>query len=234
MDSAILLRIEQLENKLRFFRVGFLTMFLALLGIIAVVFFGFSAKADDGVLRVKGLVINDEQGRPRIMMGAPAPKEKGRTRLDELIGIVYLDENGADRLTFGKEPDPMTADGIKPRRVGGAGILIHDKQGIERGGYSVLDDESALLTLDHPKTGEAVALSSNKEFSGIGLFHRSNPGIYREAITLGVVQKNNESFLKITDTNSKQRLRIQTNGTEKTQLKLYDEEGKEISSKVIN
>ena len=234
MDSAILLRIEQLENKLRFFKIAFLTIFLAMLAVIAFVSFGFSAKADDGVLRVKGLVINDEQGRPRILMGAPAPKTTERKRSDELVGIVYLDENGVDRLTFGKEPDPMTAEGIKPRYTGGTGILIYDKEGVERGGYGVLDDERAVLTLDHPETGDAVGLSSDNNFSAIGLFHRSKPGIYREAITLGVIPKNNESFLKIKDTDNKQRLRIQTNGTEKTLLKLYDKDGKEIGSKAIN
>lgn len=234
MDSIVLERLERLESKLQIFKVGFLITFLLLAATLAAVFFGFPAKADDGILRAKGLVINDEQGRPRIVMGAPAPKVKGRTRSDELTGIVYLDENGADRLTFGKEPDPMTAEGVKPRRVGGAGILIHDKQGIERGGYSVLDDETAALTVDYPKTGEAVALSANNMFSAIGLFHRSELGVYREALTFGVIRKNNQSFLKITDTNNTQRLRIQTNDNQKTEIKSYDKDSKEISSKFIN
>lgn len=231
MDMSIASRIDRIERRLRFYRYAFLASFIVLAFVVSSNVFGSPDAAE--ILRVKGLIIEDSQDRPRIIMGAPAPEVVGRKRKDELVGIAYLDENGFDRLTFGQEPDPMSVGGIKPRRIGGVGVLIHDKEGIERGGYGVLDDGTAVLTLDWPKTGEAVALSSNEQFSAIGLFHRSEPGVYRDALTLVVKPEDNQSFFKITDTSNTQRVKVQTTGTENTLVKLFDENGKEVSSQSL-
>lgn len=222
-------RIKNIERQLRIYRAGCIILLLVVGAVVCM-----STRSNDDILRVKGLIIEDAQGRARIIMGAPAPKVPGRTRTDDFTGIAYMDENGADRLTFGKEPDPMTAGGIKPRYVGGVGILIHDKAGVERGGYGVLDDDRALLTLDWPKTGEALALSADDHFAAIGLFHWSKPGVYREALTMGVIRKSQQSFLKITDTGGTEQLRVQTDSTQPPLIKQYNSAGKEIYSRGIH
>ncbi len=231
MDTSITSRLDSIERRLRIYRIAFFSSLLLVAFTISNSVISSPSTGD--ILRVKGLVIEDSQGRPRIIMGAPAPKVAGRKRVDELVGIAYLDESGADRLTFGQSPDPMTPDGIKPRRVGGAGILIHDKEGIERGGYAVLDDQTALLTLDWPKTGEAIAISSNNQFSAIGLFHRSELGTYREAITLGAFQNNEQSYIMITDSAGTQRLRLETTGSEEPLFQRFDKNGVQIMSKPL-
>ncbi len=97
-----------------------------------------------------GLVIEDEAGRERILIGAPIPEAANRVRTDEARvreiwaprfpdeeaymgfyedyshetnGILILSEDGFDRLAFGDPvPDPNIG-----RRIGpSTGLLIND------------------------------------------------------------------------------------------------------------
>lgn len=175
------------------------------------------------VIRAKGIVVEDAAGRPRILIGSPLPSAKGRQRPDRFDGIAYLDASGKDRLTFGQLPDPMTAEGRKPRRVGGAGILLHDRAGLERGGYSVLDDETALLTVDYPRGAEGVAVSSSEKSALVGAFHRGEG--YREAVTLGAIETPAESFVKFGDPQGTERLRLSATGGGGVRIKRFDASG---------
>ena len=230
MEKLLDHRLQSIERSLQFHkRVNF--MLLLLLGASAIAVATAHTPSYD-VIRAKGLVVEDSQGNPRIIIGASLKNVHGRARTDDIEGIVYLDQDGTERITFGKLPDPMTPSGIQPRRVGGAGILIHDKEGIERGGYSVLDDASALLTLDWPKTGEGVALSSRPAFSGIGLFYRSDVGLYRDSIGMFTTAKDDRAFLKITDTAGKERAMLISEGTSQPRFRQFDSDGKEIDEKL--
>ena len=88
----------------------------------------------DGVLRARGLIIEDEAGRERILIGAPVPEAANRVRTDEARvqevwasrypdadgymgyyqgyshetnGLLILSEDGFDRLVLGDPvPDP--------------------------------------------------------------------------------------------------------------------------------
>ncbi|HEV2801968.1 MAG TPA: hypothetical protein VGW12_15940 [Pyrinomonadaceae bacterium] len=179
------------------------------------------------ILRARGLIIEDAQGRERILLGAPVPQVAGRKRKDAATGLVFLGENGADRITLGDEPDPMVNGKVYPRRVPGVGILIHDPDGTERGGYGVLNDGSAVLTLDWSGSGEGFSASVNDRqgFAGAGVWHKSPLGVYREGVTMGVINKNNEAFLKLTDGTGTQRARLQQQGASDPQLLLYDNKG---------
>src|SRR5580704_9949242 len=90
------------------------------------------AADDERVLRLKGLVIEDEQGRARILIGAPFPVVSERLRKDVSgVDMVFLDEEGHDRFTVG-EMMPA-APGF--HRIGSAyGLNIFDTTGHERGG----------------------------------------------------------------------------------------------------
>ena len=223
MELDVDTRLTRLETEIKLYKFGALTA--AVVAAIVVSANVWSSPDRKTILRVHGLIIEDDAGRPRIALGAPLQETSGRQRTDELIGIAYIDESGADRLTFGKLPDPMTAEGIKPRRSPGAGVLIHDKDGVERGGYSVLDDNTALLTIDWPKTGEAAVMSSGDGFSGIALFHKSGLGVYREAITFGVESDGDKAFAKLTDTASVEKLSIRASGTNDPVVLRLDKNG---------
>ncbi|HEX8640196.1 MAG TPA: hypothetical protein VF704_03465 [Allosphingosinicella sp.] len=228
-------RIDKLERQAKKYRIGLIaSAAAAVLAAGAATTEGAIAQASPPqVLRLKGLIIEDAQGRPRIVMGAPTPAVTGRDRRDPLTGLVYLDENGADRLTFGAYPDPMLAAGPQPRRVPGAGILIHDRDGVERGGYGVLDDGTAAVTVDWPKTGEGAVMSAGERFAGMGAFHRSEPGVYREAVTIGAIRDGEEGFVKLTDGGGNQRLRVQMRGRGEPQLTIYDREGRSLRTHVL-
>jgi hypothetical protein len=55
--------------------VGFLTM--AMVVLIASAF--STAEKHDGVLRARGLIIEDDQGKERILIGSPIPGQEPRT-----------------------------------------------------------------------------------------------------------------------------------------------------------
>jgi hypothetical protein len=56
-----------------------------------------TAQAADGVLRIRGLVIEDASGRERILIGAPIPAAANRVRTDE---------TRAREFWAGRYPDP--------------------------------------------------------------------------------------------------------------------------------
>lgn len=229
MDHSIQNKLDQLEKKYLKLRLMFIFILFLIISVLVFLSFKQSSVRTDNILEVKGLVVKDDQGRPRIIIGAPIKNIKGRNRPDEFYGMAYIDPSGADRITIGSYLDPMTGKGVAPRRVQGAGMLIHDREGVERGGYGVLDDDMAILTLDWPKKGEAIALSSGNIFSAIGIFHKRPVGQYMEAITIGTLAKESRSFLKVSDTLDNQRLLLSQEGSKEIDVKYYDKNGKEIN-----
>lgn len=133
--------------------------FAGVLGLAVFLFAGYlalrarPANADGSgqVLRVRGLIIEDAQGRPRILLGAPAPKVTGRKRKDEVTGIILLGENGADRVTIGAPTTAPQGGGKVHERISpGAGIVVDDLEGNERGGIGGLDNGRGSACLDYP------------------------------------------------------------------------------------
>lgn len=214
-------RLARLERQLAHMKRW---LAISLLGWAAMIVIGAAPHVlTPGVVRAKGIIVEDAAGHPRIVIGAPLPVTKGRQRPDPFDGIAYLDAHGKDRLTFGQLPDPMTAEGKLPRRVGGTGILLHDRAGIERGGYSVLDDETALLTVDYPRGAEGVAISASETSALVGTFHRGEG--YREAVTLGAIEKPAESFVKVGNPAGNERLRLSAIGLGDVRIKRFDAAG---------
>jgi hypothetical protein len=97
-----------------------LVVSLAMIGGAGMLVLGGAGRAatDDGILRVRGLIVEDANGVGRVVIG---------TNL----------------------PDPMLL-GKRVKRGGAlSGILLHDAEGNERGGYVTSDDgRGAALTLD--------------------------------------------------------------------------------------
>ncbi len=175
---------ERLTRSIRWLQV-----YAALMTVGLVVSFMRGGTGTDGVLRARGLVIEDEAGRERILLGAPIPEAANRVRTDtarlrelwgpehpdieaymdsyqdynhEAYGLVILNEDGFDRLILGEEaPDPHVGKRIAPS----TGLLVHDRMGFERGGFGVLsreDSDFVVLGLDSSR-GEAVSLIAYDE-----------------------------------------------------------------------
>lgn len=85
-------RITRLESECRRLRWA-----LIVLGVVCVATLTTlhpSAQQSGEVLRLRGLIIEDEAGRPRVVIGAPMPENRQTTR----TGLKILDETGSERL----------------------------------------------------------------------------------------------------------------------------------------
>jgi hypothetical protein len=136
-----------------------------------------------GIIRAKGIVIEDSAGRDRILIGSPIPFSKNRVRTDTNLvrkywaknyknqtqfiqwyknyynsaeGIVVMNENGFDRVLLGDRlADPNTGK----RQFEPAGILWNDKEGWELGGAGVnttADGKARAVIGVDDRDGEAV------------------------------------------------------------------------------
>jgi hypothetical protein len=145
-------------------QLAFLRVFLVVIGIgmIALLWKLFvPGDGTPGVLRARGIVIEDSAGRDRILIGAPFPASPHRVRTDSTLarkawagnfedpdqymqwyrdyyhggtGILVMNEQGFDRVLVGdKLADPNTGK----RMFEPAGILWNDRMGFERGGAGV-------------------------------------------------------------------------------------------------
>jgi len=175
--------MERLEREVRFLKFfAACTTALLLVGGLAA---ARTSRPDEQILRARGIVIVDDAGRERILIGAPIPPAKNRLRTNlvrvdsawaarflkgaymkyyptyrnAVSGMLVMDEHGVDRLVVGDSvPDPNIG-----RRIGSStGVLINDAQGFERSGYGLLTvkgTDRMVLGLDTNRGEEGVALA---------------------------------------------------------------------------
>ena len=196
-------RIISLERSVRSLRAALTICGIAL---IATWLLAFTRNSQDEIVRARGLVIVDDQGRDRILIGAPIPQSRARLRTDlqrveqtwarrfpspqsymgyyqnyrhSMHGILIMDQNGVDRLALGDStPDPNIG-----RRIGPAtGIQINDAQGFERSGYGLLTVQGknrVVLGLDSNRGTEGVAISLFDDGSqGVNIYAGKNQGFF--------------------------------------------------------
>lgn len=175
------LQIVRLQKQIKRLQICIAFLAIAILVLIASAF--DSAENHSQVLRARGLVIEDDEGRERILIGAPIPEAKNRVRTDfdkvkrawanqfpsqftdwyktyqnHMNGILILDGNGFDRVALGDPvPDPNSGKRIAPS----SGLVINDEQGFERSGYGLLNVQNrhrVVLGMDSDKGQEGLTL----------------------------------------------------------------------------
>jgi hypothetical protein len=180
-------RIRKLERDHRLLKAYSLILTAALVGLACIFPSLPPLQADqpgDRILRARGLIIEDEAGKERILLGAPVPAARNRVRTDvarvkELWaknfpkeymdwykdyrhatnGLLILDENGFDRIAL---HDPVPDPNIGKRIGPSTGVVINDEQGFERSGYGLLkvqDRYRVALGMDSPKGREGLTLA---------------------------------------------------------------------------
>ena len=187
MDTTItMLQQELKEQKKKLQRL--IILFTAILLLLSSLFlFSFTNKQDDKVLRVKGIVIVDDNGRERILIGAPLPAAKNRVRTDtarvrqlwaghfpnpdqymkwykdydhQSNGILILDEHGFDKVCLG---DGVPDANIGPRIGKQTGLIFCDNEGSERGGLGIINvgnkKNRVVLALDGDNGMDATGIS---------------------------------------------------------------------------
>jgi hypothetical protein len=150
-------RLVALERQVR--RLQRIVLLFGAIGTAAVIV-AFRTPPDE-VVRTKQLVIEDDSGRPRVILGAPVGSLAGRRRSDPSIGMLVLDEDGVDRLSVGSPTiAPQIAGKVARRIASSSGVVVNDAKGNERTGYGYLENGSVVLGLDH-EDGEGVMLFIN-------------------------------------------------------------------------
>jgi hypothetical protein len=145
--------LSRLHRQLAWQRAVLGLMLVSVAVMVGIWFFGRSE-----VIRTRGVVIVDAEGRDRILIGAPVPVSADRNRKNaETPGAVFLGPDGADRLILGEAPGP-TIQGTAGQRIAEAvGLTLHDPKGNERGGIGFLGNGRAAVVLDRA-SGDAVGM----------------------------------------------------------------------------
>lgn len=136
--------------------------FLSTAGLITLAWshWGARSQLNTDLVRTRGIVVQDEAGRDRILIGAPFPTSPDRIRTDTVkartawaddlggeeymgwyrdyrhsgTGLLLLNDRGYDQLVLGDElPDPNTGKRITVP----TGLLWNDSLGFEHGGLGV-------------------------------------------------------------------------------------------------
>ena len=218
---------RRLERRVRFLEAG-LSIAIAILLILGLGGMRGERKQRGGVLRVRGLVVEDAQGRPRILLGAPAPNT-GRKRQDEAIGMLILGENGADHLTVAAPAPPPQIQGKVGRRDAKlAGIVIHDLDGNERGGFGYLDNDRVVLGLDYGgRTREAVVLYVLENGSA-GISRTPRDGLRGPRGWFSIDNNTSSVRLRLADSTNAERLTISLRGDSVPRIEVKDPATKQV------
>jgi hypothetical protein len=156
MDDA---RLKYVERQLRVTQAACLALAGAL---VALLITGTSTGDDRDELRAEQLVIVDEQGRERIVIGAPVPDPAGAKRISSTTGIVINDTSGYERfglglqetgrMIMGFDAPPGTGTGGNPERInivanndGTAFIRFLDQNSLLKSRLFLNDENEVLL-----------------------------------------------------------------------------------------
>lgn len=200
-------RLGRLERTIHRQRLALGAMALAGMAALLTAF----APASPGTIDAQAIRIVDAAGKPRILIGAPAPND-GRQRKDaQTASIVVLGPDGADRLILGEEPPVLVEGKAYPRIASAYGLLIHDAKGNERGGFGFLDNGRAIVSLDRPG-GDAVLLTANDQtgFAGLVINYQNPLGNYAEGLRMGT--KNDSVWMSLQDRADGERARLAVEG----------------------
>jgi hypothetical protein len=222
-------RVRSLERRLRRAQCR------AAIGLVALIAIGWAQASRDApptvgadrVLRLRGLVIEDENGRPRVLLGAPVAKVEGRRRTDPATGLVVLNEAGQDRLQVGNCGGPMMGGAVQPRMSPSTGVMLCDLTGDERGGFGFDDNGRVVLGMDD-REGEGVMLFIAPDLGMKGLIvneQRARQTVQRLFLGLG----KETALLKLQDGKGTERLQLRADPVEPPQLLVHDNEGQELA-----
>jgi hypothetical protein len=221
-------RLARLERRLRLFQVICAVSVATLAAYMlrpSQVSHAAQSESSGGVVRARGLIIEDIQGRPRILLGAPIPKVTGRKRQEEATGLILVGENGADRLALAASPPAPQFQGKPSTRMGSAaGLIVNDPEGNERGGMGVIDSDGRVLFCGDYSVGhEAICMGVVSDIPSLTL--RDPAGNASDRLQLAVLQ-DGSSLLKFADTAGQERAKLVVNDHAAAQFLVSDPKSK--------
>jgi len=164
---------------------------------------------EDRVIHAKGIVLHDQEGRPRMAIGFPI-ENQFRRRDDTLSGMVFLDEGGMDRVHLSPHGKLYLGGEYYDRTNEGWSLFFNDEKGEERSGYGFSDsDNSVGLGMDYggEHGGEAIYLyaAPGISFMTINADLQENQGI-RDRIVLWHETEKDLSVMKVSDSQKDGRI----------------------------
>jgi hypothetical protein len=237
-NSQIAERLAKLEARYRMLRCTCLAEMIVFIAIAGGMLMGGRVHGNDAsthTLRVRGLVVEDAEGRPRILLGAP--KAVGRKRQDEgSNALVFLNEDGADRLLVGEGNDPQIAGKVyskeKRAMVGsGYGISIMDGVGNERGGFGFTAFTGGggrrSIALDRP-IGDAWGawVDDKNGWAGMTFNYPIPFAEYQPGIEIGVMGERPFLHFKDKEDNARAEISLAKDGT--PSFDVSDSKGREL------
>lgn len=214
MENEVLQRLKDVENRYKNMK----RLFFGGVGImlVALFCFGFTKAEKFDVITVKGIIVKDENGKDRILIGSPIPFSKDRVRTDTALvrkhwankfndpnqymewyrryrnsanGIVFMNQEGFDEVLVGENLADANV-GVRLFRM--SGILVNTQKGWERVGAGV-------NTLENGETrqgfgvdddsGEALHMMTMEDGSK-GIVIGGESGSFR----IGMAKKDGELF----------------------------------------
>jgi hypothetical protein len=151
MDTFLQQRLAVLERSRRRFQIALVCLGFTTAAVLLVQSLGAQGSAE--ILRGRGLIIEDSNGRPRIVFGAPIPDDGRKTNLR--TGMRINDANGVERLGLNLFDDDRLVMGFDAPRGKGDDrnreriSIVADQEGgayirfLDRGTY-----ETARMYLD--------------------------------------------------------------------------------------
>ncbi|MEO9077726.1 MAG: hypothetical protein ABI268_00305 [Rhodanobacter sp.] len=205
---------------------------IALLAVIWLAALFFLRKPDtsskpESIIRAQGLVITDAQGHDRILIGAPVPASKDRTRKDDASdSIIFLGKTGADRVAFGQLPT-LNIGGKTYKRRGNDdnyGMTLYDTKGSERGGMAFMGTGRVGIALDRATPPyEAIGLMVDDKENSAGMYiNYGNPNAQGSAIELGADA--NSAHLQLNGNDGLPHAKLNLDGAGKPAWQFDDEE----------
>lgn len=228
-------RIQQLERRMVVLAAGCGVLAIGLSAAIMQTHTAPVKAAEDAkVLRVKGLVIDDEQGRARILLGAPFPKTPDRLRQDDgSAAMVFLDNEGHDRFLVGETIGAQIGGKVPQQfhRIGQSsayGATIFDAAGNERGGMGFLSNGNtvnrAVVALDRPGEDAVGMMVDDKTgYAGLGINYPREVREWTTGVDLGT--QGNKAFITIRDSHDMPRATLGIGPAPIPSLQVFDEKG---------
>lgn len=190
MDTKMEQKFAELEKKYK--RLQRSVIAIPLLFAALFTLFSFYKVDKFNIIRAKGIILEDENGRDRILIGAPVPYSKDRVRTDlkkveaqwakeygkdymkwykdyyhGTYGMIVMDDKGIDKLLVG---DKLADPNVGKRISDATGITWNDENGMERGGLGLqkikgTNNYRGVLGFDDNQGGEGFHLAQFEDGS---------------------------------------------------------------------
>jgi hypothetical protein len=219
-------RISELECTLRWSRTLLGAALLIALIALLVAMYGLRRESRTAqFLRARGIVLVDEQNRPRILLGTPIPSVPERKRKDGDGGIIVIGSDGTDRLQLGFNPGPQCGGQVQRRISPEVGMIANDSNGNERGGFGVMDNQRVVLGLDYPTCREGVEVYVLPDKGTIGVSLSADAD--GQDVDRMVLEYNKEgrTYQYLQDEKNKKRFELRLKGVHPVEITTFSGEG---------